>query len=137
MNDLFPCTCPTCGQPVQNGTVAQSRFNDFWAMLPRRVEKPKTQAAWNKLSRQDQELAAQNVKQWYDWFKAANPQASLLYPARYLKERRWEDEDFQDKPKAAPDRDAAIAMHRKALTSPSEAVRRNAQDQLRKLGETI
>lgn len=136
MNDLFPCTCPTCGQPVQNGTVSRSRFNDFWAMVPSKAKlgKKNAEAAWKRLSRADQDAARANVEAWYRWFMAKSPDITPLYPERYLKGRRWDEEGWQDKPKAAPDRDAAIAMHRKALTSPSEAVRRNAADQLRKMG---
>lgn len=120
-----------------SATIDRSRFADFWAMVPRKIGKKATEAAWKRLSRADQDAAKDSVTAWYRWFQSTHRDATPLYPERYLKHRRWEDEGWQDKPKAAPDREAAIAMHRKALTSPSEAVRRNAQDQLRKLGETI
>lgn len=129
----------TLAQPEADAsaTIDRSRFADFWAMVPRKIGKKATEAAWKRLSRADQDAAKDSVAAWYRWFQSTHRDATPLYPERYLKHRRWEDEGWQDKPKAAPDRDAAIAMHRKALTSPSEAVRRNAQDQLRKLGETI
>lgn len=120
-----------------SATIDRSRFADFWAMVPRKIGKKATEAAWKRLSRADQDAAKDSVAAWYRWFQSTHRDATPLYPERYLKHRRWEDEGWQDKPKAAPDREAAIAMHLKALTSPSEAVRRNAQDQLRKLGETI
>lgn len=110
MKDLFQCTCPHCGQLMQD--IPQGgRFQEFWNDCPVKLGKQQSQKAWKKLTTAQKEAARKNVKAWYWWFAKQYPKASSLHPSTYLNQRRWEDEGWTPPPKPTdPFKSAADAI---------------------------
>jgi len=93
MNDLFPDTCPHCGQAMPSAEPAD--FDAFWEMVPHKIGKDPAKKAWRKLTATERKSAADGVQRFYRWFAKAYPSASALHPATYLNNRRWLDEGAQ------------------------------------------
>ncbi len=90
MNDLFPCTCPTCGQDI--APQSNTPFDKFWRDWPSKVGKAPARKAWYKMDKQDRHDATTAAGAWFTWWRKENPQASPIHAATYLNNRRWEDE---------------------------------------------
>lgn len=65
-------------------------FDTFWNLYNYKVGKPKTIKEWKKLPKTDQIKAISQVKA-YDGF-LRRKQIAKVYPERYLKHRRFEDQ---------------------------------------------
>lgn len=70
-----------------------ARFDEFWAMYPRKVAKPKAQAKWVKLTEAERaaiiaDIPRKSVSE--QWTKDGG--AFIPHPTTYLSQRRWEDE---------------------------------------------
>lgn len=82
-------------------------FDEFWERVPQKQDKPEAKAAWAKMKAEDRQAAFDAVQDWYAAERRARPDGTLLYPVRYLKRRRWEDEGWQPKATAPPIEDRA------------------------------
>lgn len=71
-------------------------FEDFWKAYPKKRAKPIAERAWRKI-RPNQELAEEilgsieKFKRSKDWLKDGGE--FIPYPATFLNQRRWEDEE--------------------------------------------
>jgi hypothetical protein len=75
-------------------TTSASRFDEFWALYPKKKDKGKALTAWNKATRKtDPDTILKAVRRY-----AADPDVSkekyrfAKYPATWLNARAWEDE---------------------------------------------
>lgn len=69
-------------------------FEQFWAVYPKKIAKPKAILAWNKISADTELLqkilaALESQKRSENWLKDGGQ--FIPYPATYLNNRRWED----------------------------------------------
>ena len=95
--ELFPCTCPTCGQTLPG---EKTSFDKFWAVWPVKVGKQAAMNAWKKLNAGSRTEAKDRAQVWFRWWRAQNPETNAIHASTYLKNRRGEDEDV---PKPAND----------------------------------
>lgn len=71
-------------------------FEDFWKVYPKKRAKPVAERAWNKI-RPDKEKAeeilgaVEKFKRSKEWLK--DDGMFIPYPATFLNQRRWEDEE--------------------------------------------
>ena len=70
-------------------------FEEFWNEYPKKVEKPEAYREWGKLlpSKELQEKIIAAVKKWKvsrEWKEDGGKY--IVYPERFLKRRKWEDE---------------------------------------------
>lgn len=76
------------------------RFDDFWSIYPRHVNKTTAMRAWGKLKADDSltDTILKDIKRRLDseW-KDADIQF-IPHPSTYLNQRRWEDESPSEKP---------------------------------------
>ena len=107
MNDLFQCTCPTCGQPMPEADN-ETTFDRFWRDVPHKIGKEPARKAWGKLTSADRAEAHKGVKLFYSWFERTYKDASPLHPATYLNGKRWQDE--------------AVSGHISQWSDPSQAL---------------
>lgn len=84
----------------------EAQFEDFWGRCPQRKQKRKALTEWRKLTAGDRAAALEAVVAWYEHFKKEHKDATLLYPERFLKNRRWEDEGWRPKVSAHADKAA-------------------------------
>lgn len=70
-----------------------SDFENFWINYPKKVEKPKAFTEWKKIkpNKDLQEKINNGVNSWIKSQQWQNKRY-IIYPARFLKNRRWEDE---------------------------------------------
>lgn len=76
------------------------RFDDFWSIYPRHVNKTTAMRAWAKLKADDSltDTILKDVKRRLDGeWKDADIQF-IPHPSTYLNQRRWEDESPSEKP---------------------------------------
>ena len=67
-------------------------FEIFWKKYDYKKDKQNAEKQWNKLKEEEQ-LAAYKGIDKYKRTCGGFGQPALVYPERYLKNRRWEDED--------------------------------------------
>jgi len=91
---------------VIRGTMAESAFDYFWALYPRKVGKPKARAAWDKaVKRADPSHIAAAASRY-----AADPNRSeqfTLHPTTWLNRDGWNDDPLPG-PDAPTDRQGLI-----------------------------
>jgi hypothetical protein len=72
-----------------------ANFEEFWKVYPKKKEKSLALIEWNKL-KPNEELkneiirSVENYKKTDQWQEAGGKY--IIYPARFLKRKRWEDE---------------------------------------------
>ncbi len=69
--------------------ISAARFDDFWAVYPRKVAKPKALKAWKAL-RPDDALADRMIRVVQTTAWSPDPKF-IPHPSTWLNERRWED----------------------------------------------
>lgn len=69
--------------------------DEFWIRCPQKKNKDAVNRAWRALSPEERVEAFNAVADWYNWFAKTNPTATPLYPARYLRQKRWTDEGWR------------------------------------------
>ena len=69
-------------------------FGAFWALWPRKENKPTAQRAWAKLTEQERGLA---VSQAPGWLQGRDIKFTP-HPGTYLNGRRWEDQTIDNTP---------------------------------------
>jgi hypothetical protein len=96
---------------VANLSTTSDRFENFWAVYPRKAAKGAARNAWDKLQ-PDEGLAETIVSavkaqsRSDQWLRDGGQ--FIPFPAKYLSDRRWEDEQPQLHP-PAPDRTYDLA----------------------------
>lgn len=92
----------TSKEPI---TFAQNSFAHFWKCHPRKKDKGRARAAWEKLKLDDKPDLANRIIQDVEKRKTQDQQWQNIkfipYPATYLNNERWED-DFESVTKQAP-----------------------------------
>lgn len=86
--------------PRKRGNGTPQRFDDFWRIYPRHVNKATAMKAWAKLKADDSlvDTIINDVKRRLDGeWKDADIQF-IPHPSTYLNQRRWEDESPSEKP---------------------------------------
>ena len=101
-----PIQSNTNPNPIQtrksaNGTEVPPGFEKFWETYPKKKAKPDAMKAFRRVNPNEQQLAAmiaaiEKQKQTHDWQKD-NGQF-IPYPATWLNQHRWEDEDTEIQP---------------------------------------
>lgn len=72
-------------------------FDEFWKLYPKKVGKPKSMELWSLLSKEEMEKAIADVpkrkadRKWIGGY--------IKDPERYIKNKQWEDDIIEDKPK--------------------------------------
>ncbi len=89
----------TIEETIERGIV-DNGFNEFWNEYPKKCNRPDAITEWSKLS-PNQQLQEQIIA-ILAASKGNNPQwlrdngRFIPYPAKYLRERRWEDQQSHD-----------------------------------------
>lgn len=81
---------------AQNDQDYEQAFEQFWSAYPKKKSKQEAQKSFNKLKPDAKLLATmlekiERSKQSQDWLKESGQ--FIPYPATWLNQRRWEDED--------------------------------------------
>lgn len=68
-------------------------FDEFWMLYPRKVAKAVARKSWNKLTQEQQLLAAKAIHNHCEYWKAKETGLEFIpHPATWLNQERWEDE---------------------------------------------
>lgn len=70
--------------------ITDLSFNAFWVKYDYKVDKQQAETFWNKMSRPDKLAALAGITKYKYRCKCKN--TAMIYPVRYLRNRRWEDE---------------------------------------------
>ncbi len=109
MTDLFPCTCPTCGQPLPDQSVTETTFAKFWDKIPkgrRNGSKANADKAWHKLTPQDRALALERVAVFYTLTPEERFGAQAMHVTTFLNGRHFEEDVIAEKMKRRQQQDA-------------------------------
>lgn len=71
--------------------ITNISFDDFWQKYNYKKDKQNAIKEWNKLSSEDRRSAMDGIRK-YKSCNGGYSQPAMVYPERYLKYRRWEDE---------------------------------------------
>lgn len=71
--------------------VTDVSFDAFWTKYNNKVDKIEAEKYYNKMSKDDKIMAISGINKYKS--RCAMRNVAPLYPVRYLKRRRWEDED--------------------------------------------
>jgi hypothetical protein len=77
----------------KSGTVKEITnlsFDAFWSKYDYKVDKQQAETFWNKMTKPDKLSALAGIKRYNYRCKLKN--IAMIYPVRYLRNRRWEDE---------------------------------------------
>jgi hypothetical protein len=77
--------------PARGRTVYSPEFEEFWKSYPKTPNMSKSEAwkAWQRLSSEDQNLAAKAVPKFIAWLKA-KPDHPVVHVCRFLSQRRFD-----------------------------------------------
>jgi hypothetical protein len=68
-------------------------FDEFWSIYPRKIAKAVARKSWQKLSAEQQLMAAKAIDSHCQYWKAKETELEFIpYPATWLNQERWEDE---------------------------------------------
>lgn len=65
-------------------------FKNFWDSYAYKVDKSEAEKFWNNMSKADRLLAISGISKYK--YRCKLKGTAMIYPKRYLKNRRWEDE---------------------------------------------
>jgi uncharacterized protein YdaU (DUF1376 family) len=68
-------------------------FDDFWQRWPNKAAKSQAEKAWNKVKPADREIVVARCVDWFTAWRKAHPEATAIYAATFLNQRRWQDMD--------------------------------------------
>lgn len=79
-------------------TVAADRFDEFWAVYPRKKDKGHARQAWNSaMKRTDPQTVIDSATSFAALIKKAQTEPQFMpYPATWLRGERWVDEPDED-----------------------------------------
>jgi hypothetical protein len=68
-------------------------FEEFWMLYPRKVAKASAKKAWQKLTEEQQLLAAKALDNHCQYWKLKETAIEFIpHPATWINQERWEDE---------------------------------------------
>ena len=68
-------------------------FDEFWMLYPRKVAKASARKAWQKLTEEQQLLAAKAIDEHCQYWKSKETGLEFIpHAATWLNQERWEDE---------------------------------------------
>ncbi|HLO92447.1 MAG TPA: hypothetical protein VK172_14880 [Lentimicrobium sp.] len=70
--------------------ITDLSFEAFWNKYEYKVDKQQAEHFWSKMSREDKLAALAGITKYKYRCKLKN--TAMIYPVRYLRNRRWEDE---------------------------------------------
>jgi hypothetical protein len=70
--------------------ITDLSFEGFWSKYEYKVDKQQAEHFWNKMSKPDKLAALAGINKYKYRCKLKN--TAMIYPVRYLRYRRWEDE---------------------------------------------
>ncbi|MBN1187020.1 MAG: hypothetical protein JXB49_32380 [Bacteroidales bacterium] len=70
--------------------VTDLSFEAFWSKYDYKVDKQQAEKFWNKMTRPDKLAALAGITKYRYGCRLKN--TAMIYPVRYLRNRRWEDE---------------------------------------------
>jgi hypothetical protein len=68
-----------------------AHFEEFWSLYPRKAGKPKAESSFRSLTKKDQQAAIAKLPS----YSFSDDKQYIPYPATWLNQRRWEDEDAE------------------------------------------
>lgn len=68
------------------------KFDVFWEQYGYKVGKVNAMSQWQKLSQSERAKAIRMIPRYHQWRKCKNPPIEAVYPERYLKNRRFDDD---------------------------------------------
>ncbi len=68
------------------------KFDAFWEAYGYKVGRVNAMNQWQKLSQGERAKAIKMIPRYHQWRKCKNPPIEAVYPERYLKNRRFEDD---------------------------------------------
>ena len=84
-------------QSKQDKVKNTKEFDDFWLLYDKKVDKPKAQAKWNKLTQQDKE----KIMQYIPKYKISQPDIKFRKdPCTFLNNKSWENEIYNQSPQS-------------------------------------
>jgi len=68
-------------------------FNEFWSLYPRKIAKATARKAWQKLSAEQQLMAAKAIDTHCQYWRAKETELEFIpHASTWLNQERWEDE---------------------------------------------
>jgi hypothetical protein len=68
-------------------------FDEFWSLYPRKIAKAVARKAWQRLSAEQQLMAAKAIDAHCQYWSAKETELEFIpHPATWLNQERWEDE---------------------------------------------
>jgi len=68
-------------------------FDEFWSLYPRKIAKAVARKAWQRLSEEQQLMAAKAIDEHCQYWNAKETELDFIpHPATWLNQERWEDE---------------------------------------------
>jgi len=68
-------------------------FDEFWSLYPRKIAKAVARKAWQRLSEEQQLMAAKAIDEHCQYWSAKETELDFIpHPATWLNQERWEDE---------------------------------------------
>jgi len=68
-------------------------FDEFWSLYPRKIAKATARKAWQRLSAEQQLMAAKAIDTHCQYWKSKETELEFIpYPATWINQERWEDE---------------------------------------------
>ena len=68
-------------------------FDEFWSIYPRKIAKAIARKAWQRLSANQQLMAAKAINTHCQYWKTKETELEFIpHPATWLNQERWEDE---------------------------------------------
>jgi len=68
-------------------------FDEFWLLYPRKIAKAVARKSWQRLTAEQQLMAAKAISSHCDYWKAKETELEFIpHPATWLNQERWEDE---------------------------------------------
>lgn len=71
--------------------IVEPTFEVFWTKYGNKKDRIKAEAVWKRLTEIEKHKAIQGVRKYRQSCESSN--IAMLYPERYLKNKRWEDEN--------------------------------------------
>jgi hypothetical protein len=68
-------------------------FDEFWSLYPRKIAKATARKAWQRLSAEQQLMAAKAIDAHCQYWSAKETELEFIpHPATWINQERWEDE---------------------------------------------
>jgi hypothetical protein len=83
--------------PEKPKTAYPEEFEEWWALYPKKKDKAKTFLVWKTLSKADRIAALLGLQKWIE-SEMWQDDHLIVWPERFLKWRRWEEQPFDPPP---------------------------------------